>query len=250
METHRNYLVITANGQRIWDADDAEHAIEQHRDAFPRVDDEDEREVPQAVINETELRVLLTGPTSGGKATMLAARVFGTWDEDTQTHKATGHRAGPPNRKDGLIMGTLPAMVDGKTRRPTRVLDTPAYDPREDPHPDGSTMGRVAFFEYREDAVAAAREYVEPQGWIVRPQYVGRYDLWMLEAARKSWGYSRSPIIVEACMSPDDHVRRHAHVPYRYSYGMMRRVREADAVRLFPSWSPENRQTWVEAPYR
>jgi len=144
-------------------------------------------------------------------------------------------------------MATLPAMVDGKTRRPIGMReDIPAYDPREDPHPDRGTMGCVAFFEYREDAVAAAKEYVEPQGWIVRPQYVGRYDLWMLEAARKSWGYSRSPIIVEACMNADANVVRHAHVPYRYSYGMLLRVREADAIRNFPSWSQESRKQWVE----
>lgn len=134
-----------------------------------------------------------------------------------------------------------------KTRRPIGMrTDIPAYDPREDPHPDSGTMGRVAFFEYREDALAAAHEWVEPQGWIVHPQYVGRYDLWMLTAQRKSWGYSRSPIMVEACMDAERAVQRHAHVPHRYSYGMLRRVREADAERNFPSWSSESRKAWVD----
>jgi len=81
METHRTYAVITSNGVRHWDADDAEHAIEQHRDAFPK--DELDREAPLAVINETELRVLLTGPTSGAKAHELAAKVFRNNDERT-----------------------------------------------------------------------------------------------------------------------------------------------------------------------
>lgn len=74
-------------------------------------------------------------------------------------------------------------------------------------------MGAIAFFEYREDAVAAAREWVEPQGWIVRVQYVGRYDLWMLMAKRKSWGYRKAEILVEACRHPEKVVVRHAHVP-------------------------------------
>src|SRR3990172_4899447 len=109
-------------------------------------------------------------------------------------------------------MGTLPSMVNGKTRRPIGMRDIPAYDPREDRLPDGGTMGRVAFFEYREDAVEAAREWVEPQGYQYHPQYLGRYDLWMLTARRKSWS-SGKEIIVEACKSPDAVVVRHAHVP-------------------------------------
>lgn len=99
METHRTYLIVTGSGHRRYDADDAEHAYEQHRDAFPSEEDKDEIEMPYAIINETELRVMLTGPTSGGNAAMLAARVFGTWDEDTQTHKLTGK--GPDHRTGG-----------------------------------------------------------------------------------------------------------------------------------------------------
>lgn len=134
-----------------------------------------------------------------------------------------------------------------KTRRPIGMrTDIPAYDPREDAHPDGGTMGMVAFFEYREDAVEAGREWVEPQGWIVRPQYVGRYDLWMLTAARKSWGYSRSPIIVEACMDVHASVRRHAHVPHRYSYGMLPWVRSADADLHFRSKGMQPPPSWIE----
>lgn len=122
-------------------------------------------------------------------------------------------------------MATLPAMVDGRTRRPMGMRDIPAFDPREDAHPDGGTMGRVAFFRYREDAVVAAREWCEPDGWVAHPQYVGRYDLWVLMASRKSWGYRKSAILVEACLSPDKSVRVHAHVPDRHSYGRM--VRDA-----------------------
>lgn len=122
----------------------------------------------------------------------------------------------------GVRHPLLPAMMDGKTRRPDgwARADVPARDPREDLHRDGGTMGRVAFFEYREDALAAGREWVEPQGWIVRAQYVGRYDLWMLEAARKSWPIGRH-VLVEACINPCAVVVRHAHVPDRYSYGRM-----------------------------
>lgn len=109
-------------------------------------------------------------------------------------------------------MATLPAMVNGKTRRPNAWMrdDVPTYDPRNDPG-----MGAVAFFEYREDAVAAAREWC--QGWDVHPQYVGRYDLWMLEARRKSWSSTRH-VMVMACLHPEREVVRHAHVPMTYSY--------------------------------
>lgn len=117
----------------------------------------------------------------------------------------------------------LPAMVDGKTRRPSSQLraDVPTFDPRNDPHPDGGTMGRVAFFEYREDALDAARQWVEPQGWRAWPQYVGRYDLWMLTARRPSWPTGRD-ILVEACHNPDAVVTRHAHVPLTHSYDRLR----------------------------
>lgn len=112
-----------------------------------------------------------------------------------------------------------------KTRRPPGMrTDIPVYDPRQDPHPDGGTMGRVAFFEYREDAVEAGRQWVEPQGWIVRPQYVGRYDLWMLTAKRKSWGYRLAEILVEACRSPGKNVTRHAHVPVEATRGIIERA--------------------------
>jgi hypothetical protein len=118
--------------------------------------------------------------------------------------------------------------MEAKTRRPIGMrTDVAAFDPREDAHPAGGTMGRVAFFEYREDAVAAGREWVEPQGWIVRPQYVGRYDLWMLTAKRKSWGYSKSEIFVEACLHPEREVTRHAHVPDRHSFGRLAQDRAA-----------------------
>ena len=79
-------------------------------------------------------------------------------------------------------------------------------------------LAAIAFFEYREDAVQAGREWVEPQGWIVRPQYVGRYDLWMLFAKRKSWGYRLAEIPVEACRNPEAVVTRHAHVPAQHAY--------------------------------
>lgn len=107
-------------------------------------------------------------------------------------------------------MTTLPAMVNGKTRRPLGMrADVVDVDPRTDPHPDGTgTMGRVAFFEYREDAVAAAREWC--QGWDTWPQYFGRYDLWALTAKRKSW--RKAPILVEACRHPEVNVGGHAHV--------------------------------------
>lgn len=100
-----------------------------------------------------------------------------------------------------------------KTRRPIGMrTDIPGVDPRTD------GMGHVAFFEYREDAVEAAREWVEPQGWQTRPQYVGRYDLWMLFAKRKSWGYRLNEIMVEACRNPEATVIRHAHVPMQHAY--------------------------------
>lgn len=108
---------------------------------------------------------------------------------------------------------TLPAMVNGKTRRPPHMrADIAAVDPRTDPG-----MGKLAFFEYRDDAIEAGRQWCEPQGWIVRPQYVGRYDLWILEASRKSWGYRLAPIRVEACLHPERVVVRHAHVPLTHS---------------------------------
>ena len=108
-------------------------------------------------------------------------------------------------------MATLPAMVNGKTRRPNAWMrdDVPTHDPRRDPG-----MGAVAFFEYREDAVAAAREWL--RGWDYHPQYVGRYDLWMLEAKRKSW--RKAAVMVEACLHPEREVPGHPHVPYAYSY--------------------------------
>jgi hypothetical protein len=110
-------------------------------------------------------------------------------------------------------------MVNGKQRRPIGMRDdVPAYDPRNDPHPDGrGTMGRVAFFEYREDAVEAAKEWVVPQGWEYHPQYVARYDLWMLFAKRKSWPTGRD-ILVEACLNPFTDVRLHAHVPMKHAF--------------------------------
>lgn len=109
-------------------------------------------------------------------------------------------------------------MVNGKCRRPIGMRDdVPAYDPRLDPHPDGGTMGGVAFFEYREDAVTAAIEWVEPQGYRWFVQYMARYDLWMLKAKRKSWPIGRE-ILVEACVDPDATVVRHAHVPMKYAY--------------------------------
>lgn len=122
-------------------------------------------------------------------------------------------------------MSTLPAMVNGKTRRPIGMRDdVPNYDPRNDPHPDGQgTMGKVAFFEYREDAVEAGREWVVPQGYDCHPQYLGRYDLWMLTARRKSWPTGKE-ILVEACLSPDKMVTRHAHVPLRHSYERLSQV--------------------------
>jgi hypothetical protein len=49
---------------------------------------------------------------------------------------------------------------------------------------------------------------------------MGRYDFWMLTASRKSWPTGKS-ILVEACISPDVSVTRHAHVPDRYSYGRL-----------------------------
>lgn len=108
---------------------------------------------------------------------------------------------------------TAPSMVNGKFRRPIGMRDdVPAYDPRNDPN-----MGAVAFFEYREDAVAAAKEWVEPQGYLWRAQYMGRYDLWILAAKRKSWGYGQE-LLVEACRHPERVVVKHAHVPMRYAY--------------------------------
>lgn len=121
-----------------------------------------------------------------------------------------------------MLPNTLPPMEHGKQRRPGWMrADIAPHDPREDPHPNGGTMGRVAFFRYREDAVAAAREWCEPDGWRAHPQYVGRYDLWVLEASRKSWGHSKAPILVEACLSPDKAARVHAHVPDQHSFGRM-----------------------------
>ena len=116
-------------------------------------------------------------------------------------------------------MPTLPSMVNGKMRRPIGMrADVPDYDPRLDPHPDGmGTMARVAFFEFREDAVAAGREWCEPQGWETWPQYLARYDLWMLQARRKSWSTGRN-ILVEACRDPEANVTLHAHVALRHSY--------------------------------
>jgi len=123
------------------------------------------------------------------------------------------------------MSNTLPAMVNGKTRRPNSWMraDVPDADPRLDPHPDGKgTMARVAFFEYREDAVAAAREWCI--GWDTHPQYVGRYDLWTLEAKRKSWGYRYASILVEACRDPEATVTRHAHVPITHSIDHVRPI--------------------------
>lgn len=84
-----------------------------------------------------------------------------------------------PTDRDGRPL--LPPMVDGKTRRTTWVRDIPAHD----------DYGDVATFEYREDALAAAAPLVVA-GWIVRAQYIGRWDRWTLERSRKSWGYSKS----------------------------------------------------------
>ena len=107
---------------------------------------------------------------------------------------------------------TAPSMVNGKTRRPIGMrADVATYDPRNDPG-----MAAVAFFEYREDAMTAAREWVESQGYQVRAQYFGRYDLWALEARRKSW--RGAGVWVEACLHPERSVVKHAHVPLRYSY--------------------------------
>jgi hypothetical protein len=119
-------------------------------------------------------------------------------------------------------MTTTMTTTIRKTRRPIGMrTDIPAHDPRQDRHPDGGTMDRCAFFEHREDALEAAREWVEPQGWIVHAQYVGRYDLWVLEAKRKSWGYRFAPIMVEACRSPEAVVVRHACVPMAHSYASL-----------------------------
>jgi hypothetical protein len=105
-------------------------------------------------------------------------------------------------------------MENGKQRRPIGMRDdVPSYDPRED------NMGAMAFFEYREDAVAAAREWVEPEGYRVHIQYFGRYDLWAIEAWRKSWRDKR--IWVEACLHPERPVTQHAHVPLRHSYARL-----------------------------
>lgn len=127
-------------------------------------------------------------------------------------------------------MTTLPSMVDGKTRRPAGMrADVPDVDPRIDQHPDGiGTMGRVAFFEFREDALTAGREWCEPQNWDIWPQYFGRYDLWALQARRKSWSSGRH-IWVEACRDPEASVTGHAHVPSRYSYERILASRSADA---------------------
>lgn len=124
----------------------------------------------------------------------------------------------------------LPTMESGKTRRSAMMrADVPAYDPREDLHPDGGTMGTVAFFEYREDAVGAGAAWCAPQGWIVRPQYLARYDLWCLMARRKSW--RGADIMVEACIGADKRVVRHAHVPDEWSYGRLVERREGAAGR-------------------
>lgn len=113
-----------------------------------------------------------------------------------------------------------------KTRRPIGMrADVAAYDPREDRHVEGGTMGRVAFFEYREDALAVGREWVETQGYQIRAQYFGRYDLWALEARRKSW--RGAGIWVEVCRNPDAVVIKHAHVPMRYSYARIAQGRTA-----------------------
>jgi hypothetical protein len=125
-------------------------------------------------------------------------------------------------------MTTLPAMVDGKTRRPMGMrADVADTDPRTDAHPDGrGTMGRVAFFEFREDAVSAAAEWCA--GWDAHPQYFGRYDLWAISARRRSWSSGRH-IWVEACRDPEAVVTGHAHVPDRFSYDRLEADRAARA---------------------
>lgn len=96
-------------------------------------------------------------------------------------------------------------------RPPGMRTDVTAFDPRHDPG-----MAAVAFFTTSEEAIAAGREWVEPQGYRVQPQYFGRYDLWALEARRKTW--RGAGILVEACRHPERVVVRHAHVPARYAF--------------------------------
>jgi hypothetical protein len=63
-------------------------------------------------------------------------------------------------------------------RRPT------ACRPPDDRHPAHEPEAPYRTFEYREEALAAAQALT---GYEAFPQYVGAYDLWIVEAKRKTW---------------------------------------------------------------
>lgn len=149
-------------------AAEAAHASE--ADAFAwLLDRTEEHRVAGTIVGE------LTGSANG-------VRIF-------TTNRTNGQRETVYQRGSGPTIGRR-----GFRRPPAHRPNTPDEEARA--VAEIAEEG-IAAFECQDDAIIAAAPLIAAN-WQVHALYIGRWDRWIIERSRKSWGYRKAAVRVMA----------------------------------------------------